>query len=310
MKKRVVFFGTSAFGLPSFEQVQGDTRFDIVAVVTQPPKPTGRHQLLTPTPVAEWATPHQLQLLTPATLKTEEIQNTLRDLQADVFLVASYGLILPQGVLDIPVEGCINIHASLLPRYRGASPIAAAILNGDTATGITFMVMDAGCDTGPILSQLPCPITPQDTRISLEQRLAEVAASNIVPTLISRLNKKIDSRTQPNQGVSLAPRLKRQDGLAVWQDAARLERQTRAYQPWPGLWTTWNATEIKILTATTESGQPSEPAGTIVVRDGSWAIACERGYLIPTAVQFSGKKPQPADTIPGSYPNFIGSRLG
>lgn len=309
MKTRAVIFGTSPFGLPSFEQVRRDERFAIVAVVTQPPKPTGRHQVLSPTPVAEWATKHRLQLLTPATLKTEEIQNTLRKLQADVFLVASYGLILPQGVLDIPTRGCINIHASLLPSYRGASPIAAAILNGDLATGITFMVMDAGCDTGPIVKQLPCPIAPNDTRATLEQQLSELAATDIVQTLDGWLDKKIEPQSQPSQGVSSAPRLKRQDGAAVWLDADRLERQTRAYQPWPGLWTTWNTTEIKIITATAETGQPAEPSGTIVQRNNNWAIACERGYLIPTTVQFSGKKPQPAISIPGSYPNFIGSRL-
>ncbi len=312
MISRVVIFGTSGFGIPSFDSVLGDLRLKIkvVGVVTQPAKPTGRHQELVETPVAGWAEEHHLPTLKPKSLKTPESQQTLRDLQSDVFLVASYGLILPQGVLDIPAFGCLNIHASLLPKYRGASPIAAAILAGERETGITFMSMDAGCDTGPMLKQVKCPIEINDTRITLEQRLSELAAESTVQALDDWQTKKILPQPQPEEGVTSAPRLTRQDGCAVWDDAAKLERKIRAYQPWPGLWTVWKNTEIKILEAISITGKPTETPGTVVIQESNWVITCANGYLVPKLIQFSGRKPQPAKNIPGSYPDFIGSVLG
>lgn len=309
MSRRVVIFGTSDFGIPAFENVSKDLRFKVVGVVTQPAKPTGRHQVLTPTPVEVWAKKNNLKTFTPSSLKTSKPLNELSRLSPDLFLVASYGLILPQGALDIPAFGCLNIHASRLPKYRGASPISAAILQGDEETGITFMSMDAGCDTGPMLKQLTAAITTDDTRLTLEKKLSDLAATEIVSVMHDWQTGKIVPQPQPKTGATLAPRLKREDGRAVWHDAAKLARQIHAYQPWPGLWTTWQETEFKILVATVSEKQPAESPGTIVATDRGWGIACEIGLLIPTTVQFAGKKPQPASTIPGGYPNFIGSRL-
>lgn len=309
MSVRVVVFGTSTFGLPSFERITQDERFELVAIVTQPAKPTGRHQTIMPSPVEEWGRKKDVPVLTPKTLKTTDSQTQLRDLKSDIFLVASYGLILPQGVLDIPAFGCLNIHASLLPKYRGASPISGAILEGDQETGITFMSMDAGCDTGPILQQSKVDVALDETRLTLENKLSELAAASIVQVIHDWQSGGLNPQPQPEQGVSSAPRLTRENGRAVWDDATKLERQIRAYQPWPGLWTTWKNTELKILSATTIAAQPTEIPGTIVLRDQGWAIACRDGYLVPTTVQFSGKKLQPAKNIPGSYPDFIDSRL-
>lgn len=309
MSIRLLIFGTSDFGIPSFEKLRTDSRFSIVAVVTQPAKPTGRHQILTDTPVGVWAKKNDLQILTPKSLKTDEVIGQLRELNAVLFVVASYGLILPQIALDIPTHGCLNIHASLLPKYRGASPISAAILNGDTTTGITFMKMDVGCDTGPILSQITVPIAPDDTRISLEQKLSTSAASSIVSIVVELIDGQLKVRTQPSDGITLAPRLARADGKAVWDDANKLERQIRAHQPWPGLWTTWNKSEIKILSAIVNNEAAEKPSGTIIEQPSGWGIVCRHGILCPQMVQFAGKKPQPAKIIPGSYPGFIGSQL-
>ncbi len=309
MKYRLLIFGTSSFGIPSFEKIFQDSRFEILCVVSQPAKPTGRHQIITPTPVTTWATSHALPVYTPTTLKTPAVQDYLGAFSADIYLVASYGLILPAVVLDLPIHGCLNIHASLLPLYRGASPISAAILNGDTKTGITLMQMDAGCDTGPIIHQIPCPIDEHASRPSLEMILSAMAAESVADLIESWITKKVRAEAQPVKGFSLAPRLNRADGRAEWKDAKLIERKIRAYQPWPGVWTTWKNTELKILSALALDEPTKDVPGTILQHHDSWVITCERGLLQPLQVQFSGKKPQPATSILGSYPNFIGSRL-
>ncbi len=310
MKVRIVIFGTSSFGVASFQAVANDEHVEIVGVVSQPARPVGRKQVLTPSAVEVWAKENNFSVLTPTTLKKPEIQQQVVDLKADVFVVASYGLILPKAVLDFAARGAMNIHASLLPRYRGAGPIAAAIVNGDTETGITFMVMDPGCDTGPMIQAFPIPITSTVTKPELEQQLSKLAAKNIVATFHGWLDKKIIPQPQSEDGVSLAPKLSREDGHAIWDDATTLERKIRAYQPWPGIWTMWNGTEMKILKATVSQEQHTEQPGTIIPYQKSWAVVCSAGILIPTEIQMSGKKPQLASSLPGSYPNVIGSRLG
>ncbi len=310
MKYRIVIFGTSPFGCPSFAAIAADPLCDVILAVTQPARPVGRHQQPVSSPVATWAAARNIRVLGPATLKTVAVHEQLAKFRPDVFLVASYGLILPTAVLDLPARGALNIHASLLPRYRGASPVAAAIANGDTQTGVTFMVMDAGCDTGPIIAQFPLAIHPDDTRPALEQRLAELAAEQVGRILNQWCTGHLQARPQPDVGQSNAPRLSRQSGRAGWDEAASLERKIRAYQPWPGVWTEWQNREIKILAAVATDEPPStSPPGTVVPYRRSWAVVCTQGMLVPTVVQFAGRRPQPAGTIPGSYPGFIGAVL-
>lgn len=309
MSIKLALFGTSSFGLLSFEKLRTDNRFNVVAVVTQPPKPTGRHQTLNDSAVASWAKEMTIPVLTPRTLKSATVIEQLRNLHADLFIVASYGLILPQTALDLPSSGCLNIHASLLPKYRGASPITAAIMNNDTVTGITFMNMDAGCDTGPILYQVPVNILAHDTRLLLEERLSIEAGESICATVHDWISGKLKPLFQPAIGSTSAPRLTRMDGRAVWDNAERLERQIRAYQPWPGLWTTWKKSEIKLLSATVINQPAAGPVGTIIKLPQGWGIVCQQGILCPKQIQFSGKKPQAAATIPGSYPDFTNGQL-
>ncbi len=310
MKIRLVIFGTSPFGLPSFQALANDKRFVISAVVTQPARPVGRKQSLTASPVAAWSTALGYPVLTPASLKNSSAIEQLKQYPSDVYIVAAYGLILPPAILARPARGALNIHGSLLPLYRGASPISAAILHGDHGTGVTMMLMDAGCDTGPILTQQPTAIEPTDTRLSLEQRLSTLAATEIIPTLTDWLSGAIKPRTQPKDGVSLAPRLNREAGRANWDQVAFLERQIRAYQPWPGVWTIWKNKEIKLLAASIDHQSVSAPPGTIVRLKTAWGIACRDGILVPTLIQFAGRQAQPARTVPGSYPDFIGAVLG
>lgn len=309
MKPRLVLFGTSLFGRPAFDALVTDGRWSVVAVVSPPARPVGRKQVLTDAPIAAWAKERRLPLFTPTSLKQPEADQRIDHIPADLYVVAAYGLILPPSVLQLSAHGALNIHASLLPTYRGASPVSAAILNGDQQTGITFMVMDAGLDTGPRLQQYTLDIKADDTRITLEQRLAELAANHVQGVVDGWLQGKLPSNPQPATGASNAPRLQRQDGRAVWDDATKVERAVRAYTPWPGVWTTWKGKELGILKAQAEATTLPQPPGTVVAYGQKWAISCRSGCLVPELVQFSGRRPQPAASIPGSYPGFIGAVL-
>lgn len=309
MSHRLVIFGTSTFGLPAFTSLHEHPDVEIAAVVTQPPRPIGRHHELRPSAVHAWATEREIPVLTPLTLKTDDVVNQLRAQDAELYVVAAYGLIVPPPILTLPARGAINIHASLLPRWRGASPIAAAIAAGDTTTGVTFMLMDQGLDTGPMLKSFSLPIGPREFRDQLERRLSDQAAEQIIEVIEHHLADRTHARPQPNDGVTSAPRLTRADGQAVWDDAGRLERVIRGYTPWPGVWTRWGEHEVKLLDATVDPTTSGDVPGTIVARPDGWGIACARGTLVPTTVQFSGRKPIAARQVPGSYPSFIGSKL-
>lgn len=310
MKRRVVLFGSGDFGLPSWQRLIDHDAIDIVGVVTQPARLAGRQNLLSPTPVNRWATAHHLPVLTPVSLRNnEQVAKQLKVLSADTFIVADYGLIIPPTVLALPPGRCLNIHASLLPAYRGASPIAQSILHGDTQTGVSFMLMDAGLDTGPILTQFPWPLGSQETQPTLRLALANLASDQITTVLRQWWTGQLQPRPQPVTAASLAPKITVADGRADWGSAINLERKCRALTPWPNLWTTWGDQRIKILSATAIPGQATVPPGSIVEHDQGWKISCRDGWLVPNEVQFSGRRPQPAIQIPGSYPGFLGSQF-
>lgn len=308
---RILFFGSSAFGLPALQALRQRPEIEIVAVVTQPAKPQGRKQILTPTSIGAWAQAAGLPILTPATLKDEAMVEQLRAPSADTFLTAAYGLIFPSTIIDLPPNGCLNIHASLLPKYRGANPIAAAILSGDQETGITYMKMDRGVDTGPILAQHRLPISDDETAADLSGRLAALAARTITDALDGWWKKRYRAVPQPETGVSYAPKLTRDSGRAAWDSGRQLAREVRAYQPWPGVWTEWQNQTIKILESTFQAAPHETDPGTVVSDDSpiGWSIATADGWFRPTVVQISGKKPQPAATFSHNYPGWIGTRL-
>ncbi len=306
---RIVIAGTSPFGLPSWQALFDTPAIEVVGVISQPAKPVGRRQVVTPSAVVTWAHDHKLLTLTPVNWRDEAARRQLREWKPDVLVVAAYGLIVPTAVLEIPKHGCLNIHASLLPAYRGASPISAAIVNGDTVTGITFMHMDAGMDTGPTLSQFSCPILPADTTPSLSDRLAALAAEHIVATVKGYVARDLRPKPQPPNS-TLAKKITRADGQMTWDSGQRLERMARAYTPWPGLWTTWRKQTLKILAGSFTPQARSEPPGTVVQYENGWGIVCHDGLFLPARVQFEGKQPQPAERILGSYPGWLGSRLG
>ncbi|HUZ07446.1 MAG TPA: methionyl-tRNA formyltransferase [Candidatus Paceibacterota bacterium] len=233
---KIVFMGTAELSCASLEKLAG--KYSIVAVVTQPDKPKGREMKLQFSPVKMLAEKLQLPVLQPAKARDEKFISELRGLQPDLIVVVAYGQILPQAILDLPKFGCVNVHTSLLPKYRGASPIQSAILNGEIETGVTIMKMDAGLDTGEILTQARTPVLPEDNSQTLHDRLAQLGAKLLVETIPNYVAGKISPKPQPVEGASYATKIKKEDGKIDWNEPAeKILNRLRAFTPWPGAFT-------------------------------------------------------------------------
>jgi methionyl-tRNA formyltransferase len=261
----IVFAGTPEFAATALNAIVA-AGFNVITVYTQPDRPSGRGMKLTPSAVKQAAARHGIAVRQPASLKSVEAQAELAALKPDVMVVAAYGLILPQAVLDIPRHGCLNIHASLLPRWRGAAPIHRAILAGDTESGVGIMQMEAGLDTGPVLLERCTPISRDDTTGSLHDRLAALGAEAIVEVLhLLARNAPPAPRAQPAEGVTYAHKISPEEARIDWAASAELiERQVRAFNPAPGAWTTWRGEPLKVWSARalTESTSAASMAST------------------------------------------------
>ncbi|MFN3741714.1 MAG: methionyl-tRNA formyltransferase [Anaerolineales bacterium] len=286
---RLVFMGSPQFALPALRALAENYR--VVGVVTQPDRPAGRGQQVTPPPVKILAQELGLPVAQPVRLRDPQAMEQLKAWQPDLIVVAAYGQIVPPDVLNLPRWGCLNIHASLLPRWRGAAPIQHAILAGDTETGVTIMKMDEGLDTGPILLQRAIPIAADETAKTLTEKLAKLGATLLLETLPQYLNGRLSPRPQPSEGVTLAPRLKKEDGLLDFSlPAVVLERRVRAFFPWPGAWFIWQGAPFKVLRARVVSDVNADPAAHL--RWQGWpAIGTAQGLLVLEEVQPAGKKP-------------------
>jgi len=297
---KIAFLGTSAFAVPALRALV-EAGHDVAVVYTRAPKPAGRGQQERKTPVHELADQLGLTVHTPRSLRSDEEAASFKALDLDAAVVVSYGHILPKSFLDAPVLGCINIHGSLLPRWRGAAPIHRAILAGDAETGVTIMRMDEGLDTGPMLLAESTPISAADTAESVHDRLAALGASLIVSTLDGLLRKSIDAVAQPEEGVTYAHKLGKEEGVLDWRrPAAEIERKVRAFHPWPG--TSFEAPRdngverIKVLAATlTLAG--GAPGTVSIARDGFPVVTCGVGGLKLLKLQRPGKSAQSADAF-------------
>lgn len=305
---RVVFFGTSAFAVPSLHALTAVASVEISAVYTQPPRQAGRGHKLTKSDVHGAAEALGLPVRSPAHLKGANPADDLAKLQPDLGLVASYGLLLPQAILDVPRFGCVNIHASLLPRWRGASPIQQAILAGDKMTGVDFFQMEKGLDTGPVMLREALSIEFDDTSVSLTDKLARLAAS-MVPRFVEGLEADTLTREpQSTDGACYAPKITKADATIDWdQTAARIERQLRAFMPWPGAWTTLNGERLRILSAEPVP-EPGGAPGTVVAPP--MTVACGEGALRIDELQRVGRKAMSSDALLRGFPIPVGSRLG
>ncbi len=308
---RIVYMGTPAYAVPPLEALV-EAGYEVVCVVTQPDRPAGRGRGLRPPPVKEAALGLGLEVWQPGRLRRPEAVERLRALAPDVIVVAAYGEILRPAVLAIPPLGCLNLHASLLPRWRGASPVHAALLAGDGETGVTLMLMDEGMDTGPILAQVREPIRPDDTRGSLTARLAHRAAELLVRELPRWARGEIEPRPQDEARATYTRPLRKADGRIDWaRPAVYLERQVRACDPWPGAFTTWKGEVLKVWRTRVGDGRPTAPPGTVLGVEGeALAVATGEGILLLEEVQRAGRRRVSGAAFARGQRDLRGARLG
>jgi methionyl-tRNA formyltransferase len=284
----IVFMGSPDFALPTLRALA--QHYQVRGVVTQPDRPSGRGKQLTAPPIKLEAERLGLPVIQPQKLRDPGVFDTLKSWAPELIIVAAYGQILRQDVLDLPKYGCVNVHASLLPRWRGAAPIQAAILAGDTETGVTIMCMAAGLDNGPVLSQSVIPISSSDTAGSMSEKLADLGAETLVKTLPGYIDGSIIPQIQDETLVTKAPMLSRQQGEIDFNlGSTYLARMVRAYHPWPGCYTIWQGEIMKIHRAHAEMAGSAKP-GTCLVVDGKPAWGTGDGVLVMDELQPAGKR--------------------
>jgi methionyl-tRNA formyltransferase len=287
----LIFAGTPEFSVPALEALIA-SRHRVLAVYTQPDRPAGRGQQVTMSAVKQCALKHQLPVEQPQTLKDPAAVARLAQWSADLMVVVAYGLLLPKQVLDTPRLGCVNIHASLLPRWRGAAPIQRAIQAGDEKSGVTIMQMDVGLDTGPMLLERETAITPRETAGTLHDRLAKLGAEAIVEALEAIAAGTAQPRKQPEEGVTYAAKIRKEEALIDWSKSAiEIDRQVRAFNPWPIAETRWNGQQLRVWEALPLDKKTSATPGTVIATSSAGIeVATGDGTLQLTRVQLAGRK--------------------
>jgi methionyl-tRNA formyltransferase len=304
---RVVFMGSPEFAVPSLQALA--EAHQVVGVVTQPDRPAGRGRALTPPPVKEVARSLGIPVIQPERLRTAEGTQRVAEWLPEVIVVAAYGQILRSEVLALPRYGCINVHASLLPRWRGASPVQAALRAGDSVTGITIMKMDTGMDTGGIVAQAPLPIQADDTGASLTARLAPLGASLLLETLPGYSRGDLLPAAQDETRATKAPLLMKEDGRLDFRlGAAELERQIRAYDPWPGTFLEWDGGRLAVLRASVSDAEGTA-IGSVTRHGACPAIGTGRGLLVLELVHPAGRQPVAGDAFLRGTPAFANARM-
>ncbi len=312
---RLIFMGTPAFAVPSLATLVA-SGYDIAAVYTQPPRPSGRGYKLTPSPIHDFADAHGLEVRHPENFKDTGEREAFAALEADVAIVVAYGLILPKAILEAPTNGCLNVHGSLLPRWRGAAPIQRAIMAGDAVTGVQVMQMEKGLDTGPVLLSETIPIADDDTAASLGERLAHLGA-DLLPRVLGALARGgLTPRPQAEEGVVYAHKITAEEAKIDWsQDAAQVDAHVRGLTPVPGAWTPLvrddKTIRLKIKSGHPTNGPATEAPGTVMGADGNGIIVAtgdNAAYAI-THLQRPGKAAQDADSFLRGWPITPGERF-
>ncbi len=306
---RIIFMGTPDFACPTLTKLieRGE---DVIAVVTQPDRPKGRGQKLVPPPVKVIAEEHGIPVLQPLKVRAPEVIARIRELNPDLIVVVAFGQILPQSLLDIPMHGCINIHASLLPRYRGAAPLNWCLINGETETGITTMQMDAGLDTGDMLLKRAIPIGPDEDAQSLHDRLSLLGAETIDETLDRLLAGTLTREKQDDSLTCYAPMLKKEDGLIDWnREPQHIKNLVRGFTPWPGAYTSLDDKSLKLYKVSVTEGN-GKPGEVITAGKDGIIVACGSGSLRIEELQLEGRKRLSASEFLAGCRLEPGSRLG
>ncbi|HEX7611188.1 MAG TPA: methionyl-tRNA formyltransferase [Candidatus Limnocylindrales bacterium] len=309
---RAVFFGSGSFAVPILDALAEVTGVRVEAVVSAPDRPVGRKAIVTPTPVVARARELGLPVLQPVRVRRPEFVEVLRALEPELIVLADYGQLIPRVLLDLPARGFLNLHPSALPRHRGAAPIPASILAGDTESAVTLIVVTEEMDAGPIVASEPLAVRPDDTAVTLEARAADVAAVLLRRALPEWLAGRLEARPQPTEGVTMTRPLRREDGrLDPGRSAVELERQVRAYQPWPGAYLETGEGRLIVWKACAAPSDSGDVAGRLVAagRDGL-ALAAAAGRLFLVEVQISGKKRVSAGELRRGYPGLVGAAAG
>ncbi|GCF07451.1 methionyl-tRNA formyltransferase [Dictyobacter arantiisoli] len=321
---RIIYMGTPQFAVPALKALIDGAApgaivpagYEIVTVITRPDKPSGRGRGVAFAPVKQVALEHGIPVWQPGSLKKAENSDALAAYQADLYIVAAFGQILPQKVLDQPRYGTLNIHASLLPKYRGPDPITESIVQGNRETGVSIMLLDAGIDTGPVLARKSIPITPDDTTGTLTVKLAELGAQALVETIPQWIAGKITPEPQEDGSATHTHMLHKEDGIIDWsRPAAVLARKVRAYQPWPGTYTHWRGKLLKIIAArplSVELDASIRPGSTGAREDGGHrylSVATGSGVLLIKQLQLEGKKALNAEEFLRGHGQIVGDVL-
>lgn len=308
---RAVFMGTPDFALPALDAL-ADAGCHIAAVYTQPDRRAGRGKRTTPSPVKQAALERGLPVYQPASLRRDPAaRRRLADLAPHLIVVAAYGLFLPAETLALPPLGALNIHPSLLPLYRGPSPVASAMLAGDATTGVSIILLDEGMDSGPILAQRETPIGADETAGALTARLFDMGATLLTETLPAWRARRIAPAPQDESRATITRLLSREDGAIDWSmPAAQIARQVRAYHPWPGAFTHWNGKLLKIAEARALDAPADSAPGVALALPQGVAIAAGEGALLPLTLQLEGRRAVSAAEFTRGYPDFIGAILG
>lgn len=307
---KILFWGTPEFAVPTLK-ILYEANHEIVGVVTQPDRPKGRGRALQPSPVKQYALEKGLQIFQPEKASDAQFITDLYQLRSDMFVVIAYGQILRQEVLEIPKWFCMNVHASLLPKYRGAAPINRSILNGDIETGITTMKMDEGMDTGDMLLKKAVPIKPEDDAVTLAEKLSKVGAELTIETLGLLAKGKLALTPQNDSEATLAPKLKKEEGLIDWKKTAEtLHNQVRGYSPWPGAYTFYGSKRISVIKSETVSGDKSDEPGVVArVSDYGIEVGTSKGRLIVKELKPEGKGGMSAQSFLRGNPISKGERF-
>ncbi|MBN1487127.1 MAG: methionyl-tRNA formyltransferase [Anaerolineae bacterium] len=304
--------GTPKFALPALERLCA--HYPVVGVVTQPDRPAGRGRQLVASPVKKLALADGIPVYQPQKLRRVDAIENIRAWAPDLIVVAAYGQIIPEAILSLPRYGVLNIHPSLLPRWRGASPVQSTILAGDSVTGVTIMLLDEGLDTGPIISQQEVVIMPGETAGELEDRLAEIGADLLLETLPDYLSGKLKPQPQSNAEVTICRRITKDAAEITWTDPAKdLENKVRAFAPKPGAYTTWQNQHFKILqayAAIRDAETEDLAPGIVITQEDFPAVVTGEGVLVLTQVQMAGKRPMMGNTFLRGQRAFVGAVLG
>ena len=316
---RVVFMGTPQYAVPVLEELQVASSAEVVAVYTPPDRPRGRGREIETTPVKAAALEMGLPVCQPVSFRSEDARGGLASFRPDVIVVAAYGKLLPKAVLDLPPHGCLNIHPSLLPLYRGPSPVVTAILDGVSETGVTLMLLDEGMDTGPIVAQEMYPLDGTETALSLTEELFRLGGKLLVENLQPWADGQLPAMAQEGSLATVTSKLERSDGAADWtQSAKHLERRQRAFTPWPGLFTQWDDKTLRFLKVSAlQMGKdavesPTPRPGEVIAldrEDTPVGIGTAEGILGVKSLQLEGRRATSAWEFLRGYPNFVGSKL-